>query len=687
MNELREQLRIAVQHHQAGKLPAAVEAYREVLAQAPRQADALRLLGLALLQQNQPAEAEAVLQAAVAVAERDVESYINLGLALKAQGKMERASAAYQAALAVEPRHFGALYNLGNVYQETGRLAEAVTAYEAALAAKPDFVVGWVNLGVAQQGLGRLAEAEASYRRALALAPGQAGVHSNLGNVLQSQGRLEAAEAAFQEAIRLDPDFADAWNNLGHLYWRQGDYQRAITQLRHALALNPDHAGAHNNLGNVYNDDLQPLKAVEHLRRSLELAPEQPWTRSNLLFILSYNVLADAEETLAAHREWDRLHGGAEKARTFVHHNNRNPERRLRIGYVSPDFRAHPVCFFIEPILRHHDPEQVEVFCYAEVKEPDNITRHIQRLAHHWRSTVGMSDEALAGMIHDDQIDVLIDLAGHTANHRLGAFAYKPAPIQATYLGYFTTTGLSAMDYWISDWTLSPRDSVEPSTETVWRLPRCCLVYHAADDAPDVAARDPAEKGIVFGSFNQISKVSPEAIQLWACLLHEVGNSRLLIKSKQLADETVRLRLREQFAAHGIDGQRLDLRGQTPGYADHLAVYGEVDIALDTIPRTGGSTTADALWMGVPVVTLAGDRYIQRLSATMLNAVGLDDLVASTESEYIDKAVSLARDQARLRDLRATLRDRMAASPLCDARDLSRQLEHAYRQMWRAWLA
>jgi predicted O-linked N-acetylglucosamine transferase (SPINDLY family) len=293
-----------------------------------------------------------------------------------------------------------------------------------------------------------------------------------------------------------------------------------------------------------------------------------------------------------------------------------------------------------------------------------------------------MSDAQLAQRIYDDGIDVLIDLAGHTGKNRLRAFTFKPAPIQCSYLGYFTTTGLAAMDYWLSDEVLTPADTVEQSSETIYRLPRSCLVYQAPEVAPAVVER-PAGGPVTFGSFNDLSKVSAAAVACWSEILRRVPGSRLLIKARQLAGEEERNVWQARFEAQGVEAERLILRSRTESQREHLAMYGEVDIALDAIPRTGGATTAEALWMGVPVISLAGERFIERLSATMLGAVGLDGLVAATTAEYVEKAVVLAADAERLRELRQGLRARMQDSPLCDARGLAQALEAAYQAMWQ----
>jgi predicted O-linked N-acetylglucosamine transferase (SPINDLY family) len=357
----------------------------------------------------------------------------------------------------------------------------------------------------------------------------------------------------------------------------------------------------------------------------------------------------------------------------------------LRVGYVSPDFHGHSVSYFFEPILAaHRERGEVEVYCYAEQRKRDAMTQRLKALATGWREIQGRSDAEVAAQIKADGIDVLIDLAGHTGENRLGVFTYKPAPVQATYLGYFATTGLSAMDYWISDAVLTPADTVERASEEIERLPRCCLVYTAPEEAPAVAER-PTGEPVVFGNFNDLSKAGAGSVEAWSEILRRVPGSRLVLKARQLSDKGQHEPWLQRFEAEGIERDRIELRGYAPSKAAHLEQYADVDIALDMMPRTGGATTAEALWMGVPVISLAGRRFIERLSASMLNEVGLDWCVSETVTGYVDCAVALANDEPRRRRLRSELRERVRLSSLGNGEALTRDLEQAYARMWRQW--
>jgi len=567
-------------------------------------------------------------------------------------GRLTEAEDLCRRILGRAPNHPQVLHLLGSVLNQTGRREEAVDCLQRAVARQPAQAVYHFDLAAVYMALRRWNEAVAAYREVVALVPGDPNGWINLGSALKEQGDYHGALAAYTEVLRLRPNWGMAYYNLANLHLWAGHVHEARVNYERAVALEPESVAAY----------------------------------SNLLFALSYGVLASPQESLEAHVEWDHRFGGGEaRRRTFRHERVGDPDKRLKVGYVSPDFKRHSVSYFFEPLLRAHDRRRVEVYCYAEVAEPDVVTERIKGETDHWRSTVGRSDEAVARQIYEDGIDILVDLAGHTTDSRLRVFTFKPAPVQATYLGYFATTGLRSIDYWISDDTLTPHDTVERSVEEIWRLPRCCLSYEPPEGVPEAVDR-PSGAPIVFGSFNHVLKISDRAIALWSRVLRAVPNSRLFLKTGSLASVAARADLSTRFVAHGVEAGRLEMRGRTSGVAAHFATYGEVDIALDTVPRTGGTTTADALWMGVPVLSLAGERFIERLSATMLAAIGRSELIASSEDEYVAKAIELARDSRQRKTLRKVLRADMAASPLCNAPGLAASLESAYRVMWRRYL-
>jgi predicted O-linked N-acetylglucosamine transferase (SPINDLY family) len=369
------------------------------------------------------------------------------------------------------------------------------------------------------------------------------------------------------------------------------------------------------------------------------------------------------------------------------HGNDRSPDRPLRVGYVSPDLKQHAVGFFLEPILEHHDRNQFHIYCYSGVVTPDRVTQRMQAFGHTWRSIVGVRDEQVAEMIRADGIDILVDLSGHTSGTRLLIFARKPAPVQVAFLGYLNTTGMPTVDYRVTDAWADPPGMTDPFySERIVRLPRCGWAFHPFEEAPDVADAPAAKNGyITFGSFNKLSKLSPPLIATWAELMKQVPTSRLLLKWSSLADASTRQRFHSLFAAHGISSDRIELAGATASMSDHLASYGRIDLALDTFPYNGATTTCDALWMGVPVVTLAGDTHAGRIGVSLLTAIGLPELIAPSPDQYVQIATDLANDPTRLSHLRQTMRPRVINSPLQDPLTLTRALEAAYRQMWHDW--
>ena len=470
----------------------------------------------------------------------------------------------------------------------------------------------------------------------------------------------------------------------------QGKLEAAAAACRRALELKPDFAEAHNNLGAVFRDQGKLEEAVVACRRAVEFKLDFAEAHSNLIFTMNYDARYTPEEIFAESRDWDVRHATPQAERIRPLHNPPDPERRLRVGYVSPDFRTHSVSYFAEPLLANHDSSRVEVFCYAEVPHPDQVTERFQALADGWRSTVGLTDSEVAECIREDRIDILVDLAGHTSttgNNRLLAFAEHPAPVQATWLGYPNTTGMTEMDYRLTDAIADPEGAANAQhSETLVRLPDVFLCFQAPAESPEVAAMPAVTDGhVTFGSFNNPSKTGPQVVEVWAQVLHEVPGSRLLMKSSQLRDESLCGKFRDEFAAHGIAGERIEFMPNIPAISGHLAAYGRVDIAFDPFPYNGTTTTCEAMWMGVPTITLCGERHASRVGASILTQLGLKDLVAETTKAYVETATGLAKDLDRLAKLRNGLRPRMQASPLCNAQTFTRDMESAYRDMWRCW--
>jgi len=675
-----------------GKLSEAERSYRQALAYRPDFVEAHYNLGIVLKDQDRPGEAEASFLRTLEFKPDHAEAHNNLGNVRREQGRFAEAEASYRRALALKPDHAGAHNNLGAALQALGRLDEAMASHRRALALEPGLAEAHSNLGNALKDQGRPSEAEASYLRALELKPDYAEAYNNLGNARRDQGRLAEAEASYRQALAIEPDYAEAHNNLGATLLEFGRIDEAMASYRRALALKPDFAEAHCNLGNALMDLGHANEAAASYRRALEHKIDFGIAYSNLLFACSYHVLTGPQEYLVEARGWERAcvpEAERQAARNRTFERSPLPGRRLKLGYVSGDYRQHPVSYNIEQLFACHDRGRVELYAYSTNGQRDAVTERVQALAEHWVPVVGMSDAALRDRIEADGIDVLVDLSGHTARNRLGVFARRAAPVQVYYLGYFASTGLSEMDYLIGDAILTPPATDSHFSERVWRLPRIWECYNNQTDAPAPGWR-PAEDGSIWlGSFNNLGKLTPATLALWAEVLGALPQAKLLLKTKELSDAGNRERILSAMRGHGVAPERIELRdtSATPQWSAHMAYYDRLDLALDPVGgMSGGNTSCEALWMGAPLVTLAGDRMSSRITATIVDALGHPEWIARSEDEYIAKAVALARDVALRRALRAGQREQMAASPLCDARGLAQCLESAYSEMFARWV-
>jgi predicted O-linked N-acetylglucosamine transferase (SPINDLY family) len=572
---------------------------------------------------------------------------------------------------------------LGILLMQQGDLAEAVAHLERALELRPDLVAVGNNLGLALLSLGRVEDARLRFEQALGVRPDLAELHNNLGLALQRLGQVEEARGRFEHAVGLLPEWADAHNNLGVALADLGMPDGALACFERAARCDPGHFGALTNLGNSCQDQGRPAEAVAFFRRALALRPEDAKVHSNLLLALQYRPGTEPQEILHEARAYARRH--AEPLAGAIAPQRARPlaGRRPRIGYVSADFREHPVARFLEPILAAHDHQHIEIVCYSDVPRPDTVTGRLRGYADHWRSLVGLSDAEAAEKIRADEIDLLVDLAGHTAGNRLPTFARRPAPAQVSYLGYLGTTGLPAMDGYVTDADADPPGLADESyRERLIRLPGCALCYDPGP-APEVGPAPSGRSGrVTFGSLNYLAKVSEEVLALWSRVLAAVPGAVLLLRTG--AGRQAEERLRDVLERHGIAPERLLLAGRTASRWDYLALYHDVDIGLDTFPYNGLTTTCDALWMGVPVVSLAGRSGASRQGVRVLRALGRDDLLAEAPEDYVRIATELAGDLPRLIALRSGLRQRMGRSPLMDARRLTRDLEAAYRGLLEA---
>jgi len=652
-----------------------------------KEAQQLRQLGDALATQSRVNEAIDQYERALSLNPDDALTHNNLGLMLASQGWPNEAIFHYERALLLNPDDALSHYNLGNMFKTQGRINEAIAQYERALSLNPDNALAHNNMGLALAMQGRISEAINHFECALSLNPDSANAHNNLGNMFMAQDRPNEAIAQYERALSLNPDDSMAHNNLGNVLRAQDRIDQAIIHYERALSLNPDNALAHKNLGSVLALQGRMSYATAHLERALSLQPDNVTAHNSLLLILNYMSDKDPAAVYAAHHDFARQWEAPLSSLIQAHTNDCSLERRLRIGYVSSEFRQHSVAYFIEPILAHHDHERFEIFCYSNNPIEDNATERVKSHTDHWRCIAGFSDERTTQQIRADQIDILIDLNGHSGSNCLLVFARKPAPIQVTWLGYPNTTGLSAMNYRLTDQFADPPGMTEHlHSEKLVRLPECFSCYKAPPDAPEVSELPAREKGYVtFGSFNNMAKITPEVIAIWARILRAVPGSRLIIKNPALGGNTTQQTIQKAFTELGVAPERLDLLGHDPSRKAHLERYWSIDIGLDTFPYNGTTTTCEALWMGVPVVTLAGRTHAGRVGVSLMSNLKLTEFISRTPEDYITTAARLASNREHLEALRKELRSCMAVSSLMDGQRFTKNLEQAYRVMWQDW--
>ncbi len=667
----------------AGQLDEAVAAYRAALRADSGYAEALGNLAATLVDRGDVGEAIELLERGAAQRPDVAEVHFNLGNAYRAAERWNDAAASYRRAVAVRPGFAEAQCNLGNALKMTGDLDGASVAYQAVLAEMPQHVDALVGLGAVLQSQGRNDDALELFDRAVAARPDSAVAHFNRGNTLMFKRERNAAVAAYQAALHYQPDYHQAYANLAIIFNDAGMPDQALEYCRKGLELGDTFGELYGNIALALHAQGKGLEALAYYRQSLALRPDSAADHSNLIYAMNFVDEFDPPALHAEHLDWARRHAEPLTAQAAPLVVDRTPARRLRIGYVSCHFREHAVNFFVEPILASHDHGSFEVFGYATVQSPDAATRRLAAAADVWRDVQRASDEQLAEIVRQDQIDILVDLNGHMGQHRLLTFARRPAPIQVTYIGYQNTTGMSAMDYRLTDQWADPPGLTDPYyTEELWRLPRAFFCYQPFE-TPDVTPSPWRTAGsLTFGSFNNYAKVTPRVVDAWLNILARVPDSRLLVLAYK--DGVLESHWKQLAGERGIDPARIEMANKC-FRSEYLELVARADIALDPFPFNGHTTTCDSIWMGVPVVMLAGQTYASRFGGSVLRNVGLDELIAASVDDYIERAVALARDRERLSALREELRPRMAASPLLDFPGFTRRLEDAYRQMWRRW--
>ena len=627
--------------------PALADIALRSLARHPELGKDWDLLGVALLQQGRHEAARISLVRASEILPRDPETWDHLGICERLSGELAAAEKCFARSLALEPKRPETWVNLGNLQMEQAKDAKALGSFQQALALQPDCAEAIGNLGNVLRKLGRLDEAVEHCLRARALMPNQAEVHCNLGNVQRDLRQFDAAIESYQRALALDPALAEAFSGLGRTFVDRGRLDEALVSYEQAVRLRPELLEIHGNLLNTmtHAGSVSPAQALEAARRF---------------------GLQAARRARGAFTDWAAP----------------GSDGLLRVGIVSGDLRQHPVGFFLEGMLAHLPPDRMELHAYSSFDQEDAVSARLRPHFKTWTSLQAMDNESAARRIHADRIHVLLDLSGHTAHSRLPLFAWRPAPVQASWLGYFATTGLAEMDYLLADPHVVPEGEEAHFTEKIWRLPETYLCFTPPAEAPDVRPLPALHEGrVTFGSFNNLIKLNDRVAALWARILHAVPGSRLFLKTALLDDPTNRDGTLRRFERLGIDPARLIVEGRAPR-AELLACYDRVDIALDPFPYPGGTTSVEALWMGVPVITRRGDRFLSHVGETIAQNAGLADWIAADDDAYLAIATARSQDLAALSALRQGLRQQVLASPLFDAARFGKHFTAAIHGMW-----
>ncbi len=690
MNELSRLFQSGLASLQRGQAAAAKDIFNQLLAKAPNHPEVCHYLALSEYQTGNHGKAETLLRRALKIKPDYWQAHNNLGVILKEQGKLEHAKTAYKKLLKHVPDYADARSNLGIVLNELGDENAAKEQFEAAIGLQANHADANNALGVIYRNQGDTQAAINCFKKAISVAPNHAEAQNNLGNAYQSVGNIDEAIKQFSLALKVNPRYAEAHCNLGTAYQNVGRLLDAKRSFETALKIDPGNAEFLFKLAWNYHERCEYSEASKYYQETLRIDEHHLDAHSNLLMLNNYIPELSRDALFRLHQDWEkRLPEHLKRVQSKAKAADLAVKKKYRIGYVSPDFRRHSVAFFFEPLLENHNRDRFEIHCYYNNHLEDDVTEGLKALADGWVNTLNMDDQTLAEKIRQDGIDILVDLAGHTALNRLRTFALAPAPVQLSWLGYPNTTGLSTIAYRISDAFADPEGHSEAfHSEEVLRMPKGFLCYKSKEQVPverKSGAKDKA--ATTFGSFNYLPKVNSHVVKTWATLLKRMPEARLLIKSKQLADAGIRESFLRQFTEWGVKKDQLDLRASTVSAEEHLDLYNEVDIALDPFPYNGTTTTFEALWMGVPVLTLCGEAHASRVGYSILSQLGMDEWVAHSEEEYIEKAITLSQQKKALGQLKRELRQNLADSHLCDGQrftaDYEAQLEGVIKTLAR----
>jgi protein O-GlcNAc transferase len=674
-------LRQALEHHQAGRLDQAEQLYRQLLQSEPHNADACNLLGMLARQREQFPQAIELIGRAIALRPSVAAYHFNLGEAQRAHGQLEEALASYRTALSLTPNDAEMHHAMAQALDGLHRLKEAANAYRQAVQHRPQLTQAWLDLGKCCLRIGRLDEAVAALERVRQTRPQDGDVHVLLGKTLLDRGRASDAVPVLRRAVQLCPNSAEGHSTLAAALGRSGQAEAAATAGRRAVELDPKLANTYANLGAILHQERRLDDSIACFREGLKHCPNAAKLHSSLLFVLNYHPQTTAQRLYQEAENWWNSFGRPLADQIKPHANSLDPDRRPRIGYVSPSFCQHAMASFIEPILANHDHQRFEIFCYSDATRSDQTNQRLRKCADAWRDTFGQRDSEVAELIRGDGIDILVDLSGHTGNNRLRLFARKPAPLQVSYLEYPPTTGLETIDYKITDAIADPPGAEQFYREKLYRLPGGAWCYQPPEESPEPNALPTLKAGhVTFGCLNNPPKVTDAMLVLWAQILRQAPGSRLLLlHSGDAADGK---HIRQRFGEYHIADERLELLTKRPRQ-QYLQLYQRIDIALDPSPYNGHTTTCDCLWMGVPVITLSGERHVSRVGRSILSTLDLAELIANTPEQYVQIALRLASNLPALQALRGGLRPRLRQSLLTGAAAFTRNLETAYRDIWR----
>jgi protein O-GlcNAc transferase len=657
MQDVKKKYIKAVKLFQQNNLTEAEKLFREILTENQHHADSMHMMAAIGYERQRYDMAEELMGIAISEKSDDPDFYFTLANIQAKRGNKEGALQTYSKTLQFNPKHYGALKNIAKICLDQGAHFRNNNMYEAAIH---------------------------HLKRALEIKPVEEDF-SFLGYIYYQMGRYEDAIENGKNHIKRFPRSAKAYDNVGVCYDFMGEFEEAYTYYKKAISLDLKDPIIHANMASVLKNMGRLDEAIDIIRKSMELAPERAYIYSNLIMTMLYASSVSPEQLAEESRGFGKKHTATfRRKRAFS--NDRNPNRKLRVGYVSPDFRKHAVNYFLSPIYKHNK-DNVELFAYSKVEIEDGTTDNLKQYFDHWRDVKRLTDDAAADLIEKDQIDILVDLAGHTGNNGLMIFARKPAPIQVTWLGYTATTGMEEMDYRITDAYAEPEGMTEHlNTETLWRMPDIFAAYIPHENSPPVIDHPPFEDNgyVTFGCFNNFTKVTAPVLDTWAKILSGVPDSRLFLEITGIQNDKTRKEVEIKLAKHGIPLERTILEIRKP--SNQYVLYNKIDIALDPFPAVGGTTSMDTVWMGVPFVTLAGKHFGSRMGVSILKNVGLEELIAQDMEEYVSIAVDLAKDRTRLKSLRHNLRERAVASPLMDQDKFARNWETALRQMWQKWV-